>query len=146
MCATKEQQPPPPNRAAGPRSRELGLVPQELPLPIDFVFSLLLNQPSLERDFSFPEYPCREEFREHSALARPWGAGGTISGSCFLGSVSITSPFLCYPWGSIRLLRLTFLTQCGACSPAAWSDAQSIDVGQGTGVSRFSTCETKLMA
>jgi hypothetical protein len=35
-----------------------------------FVFSLLLNQPSLERDFSFPEYPCREEFQEYSALAR----------------------------------------------------------------------------
>src|SRR4029077_5804362 len=35
-----------------------------------FVFSLLLNQPSLERDFSFPEYPCREEFQAHSVLAR----------------------------------------------------------------------------
>src|ERR1700720_4191562 len=35
-----------------------------------FVFSLLLNQPSLERDFSFPEYPCREEFQAHSAVAR----------------------------------------------------------------------------
>ena len=27
-------------------------------------------QPSLERDFSFPEYPCREEFQAHSAPAR----------------------------------------------------------------------------
>ena len=34
------------------------------------ISSLLLNQPSLERDFSFPEYPCREEFQAHSALAR----------------------------------------------------------------------------
>jgi hypothetical protein len=41
------------------------------------------------------------------------GAGGTISGSCFLGSVSITSPFLCYPVRVNRLHRLTFLTRAG---------------------------------
>ena len=35
-----------------------------------FVFSLLLNQASLERDFSFPEYPCREEFQARFAVAR----------------------------------------------------------------------------